>query len=171
MKINTMDSNNLKTLINELKSWENINSAARFFIKNICQLNNWVYGEFWLPDKDNTFMIWSGCWSKDEDYFEKFSKFSLMHKFSKGVGLIGKIWEEKNLIWINDLFSNTNFLRTELAIKSRLNSAIGIPILNEEKVILLLCFFLNNLSSNDQENAKAIFSHSEEIGEILAKLD
>src|SRR3972149_2836142 len=108
-----MDSIDLKTLINELKGWKNINSAARFLIENICQLNNWPYGEFWLPDKDDTFMIWYGCWSKNEDYFEKFSKFSSMHKFPRSVGFVGWIWEKKNLLWSNDLLSNNNFLRTE----------------------------------------------------------
>ncbi|MCZ7613891.1 MAG: hypothetical protein M5T52_10250 [Ignavibacteriaceae bacterium] len=89
-----MDSE-LKKIISELSQWGNLNSASQFLLKNICKLNDWEYGEIWLPSKDGKFMVWTGFWSKLSKHFEKFSKFSSVHKFAKGIGLVGRTWQQK----------------------------------------------------------------------------
>ncbi len=102
-------------------------------IKMICRTNVCPYGEIWRPDINNEFMIWSGFWRKTEDHFEKFSKFSSIHKFAKGVGLIGKAWEQKTMLLMEDVSKSNDFLRPEITSISELNMAISIPILNHDK--------------------------------------
>jgi hypothetical protein len=165
-----MDVQDLESLSSVLKQWGNFNSGVLFLVKTICKINDSPYGEVWVPDKNNEFMIWSGFWSRNEDYFEQFSKFSSLHKFARGIGLIGRTWEKKKMLWTENVTENNDFLRSEVAPIKGLNSAISIPILHDENVLCLLCFFYSKLIPSDLENTELIFSQSKSIGKILANL-
>lgn len=166
-----MNKDEFESVISELKQWGNVSSSVLYFEKKVCLMNNWPYAEIWSPNNDQKFMIWSGHWSNNEEYFEKYSKFSSFFKFSKGIGLIGQVWQQKKLLWINDLYNDKNFLRADLAVKCKLNSAISFPIIHNEKVILILCFFLEKISEVDIHLAEEIFSYSLEVGEIIQKFN
>lgn len=165
-----MISKNLTSITSELKQWGNLNSATTFLVKNLCEIYDWSYGEVWLPSLDGKFMTWSGYWTNDQNYFLKFSKFSSVHKFGKGIGLIGKTWQEKNPYWIDDIFTDNNFLRTEVAVQSDLKAVVCIPMFSREKVLCILCFFKNTLTAEDKTKAGEIYNHSTEIGEALIQL-
>ena len=165
-----MISRNITTVISELNQWGNLNSATTFLVKNFCELFDWSYGEVWSPSVDGKFMKWSGYWANNQNYFLKFSKFSSIHKFGMGIGLIGKTWQEKKSLCIDDIFADNNFLRTEVAVQSDLKAAVCIPVLDKEKVLCILCFFMTTLTVEDKTKAGEIYNHSNEIGEALAQL-
>ncbi|GAB4292522.1 MAG: hypothetical protein Kow0098_12560 [Ignavibacteriaceae bacterium] len=164
-----MKSRSIKSVLSELDQWGNINSSITFLVKKFCEIFHWSYGEIWFPANDDKFMEWSGYWTEDQNYFEKFSKFSSVHKFGRGIGLIGRTWKQKKPLWIDYIFTDNNFLRTEIAVHSGLNAAVCIPVLNREKVLCVLCFFMDKLTEVDKENAGEIFKHSPEIGESLSR--
>ncbi len=165
-----MNKQDIESLCSQLKQWGNFDSGILFLIKMICKMNNWPYGEIWRPDIKDEFMSWSGYWSKNETFFERFSKFSSIHKFARGQGLIGRCWKEKKLLCTEDISKTKDFLRSDIASSCGLNAVITFPIINENEVLLLLCFFLNKLAANDQEKADLIFRYSEIIGKILVNL-
>lgn len=166
-----MKSGNITSVISELNQWGNLNSAATFLVKSICEIYDWSYGEVWLPSLDGKFMKWSGYWTNNQNYFLKFSKFSSVHKFGKGIGLIGRTWQEKKSLWIDNIFTDNNFLRTEIAVQSSLKAAVCIPVLNKEKILCLLCFFMNKITEEDKSKADEIFNHSTEIGEAFSQFN
>lgn len=166
--MNTLD---VESLASGLKRWGNFNSAILFLVKAICTTAAWPYGEIWIPDNKKEYLIWSGFWGRNEEYFEKFSKFSSFHKFSKGVGLIGKTWEQSNLISLEDVSDENNFLRISISQLRGFNSAISIPILNNNEVICILCFFLKELSPDDKKNAELLFRYTETLGKALVSLE
>ena len=165
-----MKSNDIENIIAELGQWENIVSAMIYFQKKVCILNNWPYAELWLPDKTNKFMTWAGYWSNKEEYFEKFTKYSSCFKFPKGIGLIGRVWQQNELQWVNDISRDKNILRIELAVKSKLNSAICFPIIYESDVRSILSFFMEDINDVDLKNADVIFSLSNKIGKIIESM-
>ncbi len=165
-----MKSNDIENIIAELGQWENIVSAMIYFQKKVCILNNWPYAELWLPDKTNKFMTWAGYWSNKEEYFEKFTKYSSCFKFPKGIGLIGRVWQQNELQWVNDISRDKNILRIELAVKSKLNSAICFPIIYNSDVRLILSFFMEDINDIDLKNANVIFSFSNKIGKIIESM-
>ena len=64
-----MNKNEFESVISELKQWGNVSSSVLYFEKKVCLMNNWPYAEIWSPDNDQKFMIWSGHWSNNEEYF------------------------------------------------------------------------------------------------------
>ena len=165
-----MKSNDIENIIAELGQWGNIVSAMIYLQKKVCILNNWPYAELWMPDKNSKFMTWGGYWSNKEEYFEKFSKYSACFKFPKGIGLIGRVWQQNELQWVNDISTDKNILRTEVAVKSKLNSAICFPIIYESDVRSILSFFMEDINDVDLKNADVIFSLSNKIGKIIESM-
>lgn len=165
-----MNTKEVESLISQLGQWKNFNSAALFLIKRLCEINLWPYGELWRPDNSDEHMVWTEFWSDDNDYFERFSKFSSMHKFAKGIGLIGTAWENKKLHFVEDITKTKTFLRSSVASDNGLNSAICFPILYDNHVCCLLCFFLKKISPDDITNAETFFSQSDSIGKFLVNL-
>lgn len=165
-----MNNQDIESLSSQLNQWGNFNSGILYLVKSICTMNNWPYGEIWQGDKNDEFMVWTGFWTKKENYFEKLSKFSSLHKFAKGVGLIGKTWEQKKLIWIEEFLGTDDFLRSEIASIRDLGAAVCIPILHEQKILCLLCFFLKRPTSDDKKSAEILFTSSEVIGKVLTGL-
>ena len=165
-----MKSNDIENIIAELGQWGNIVSAMIYLQKKVCILNNWPYAELWLPDKTNKFMTWAGYWSNKEEYFEKFTKYSSCFKFPKGIGLIGRVWQQNELQWVNDISRDKNILRIELAVKSKLNSAICFPIIYNSDARLILSFFMEDINDIDLKNANVIFSFSNKVGKIIESM-
>jgi hypothetical protein len=162
-----MNKSQIDSLAKELITWGN--AASHYLVKQICIMNNWPYGEIWTPSDDLNFMTWKGYWTSSENYFEKLSKFSSLHKFAPGIGLIGKTWEYKKMFWIGDITHDNSFLRTEVAINCGLNSCISIPLLHEDEIFCILCFFINKLSDNEKKKALTIFEQSQEFGKLLSE--
>ena len=161
---------NLIRTIDELDSYRDLKQAANFLIRNICVSASWSYGEAWMRDIKINQMTWLTYWGTSKDIYKRFTKLSALCKFGKGVGLIGRVWEQQKLLWINDLKSDFNFLRTEAAELIGFNSAFGVPIFYKDDVILVLTFFLSNVKNEDVEISNILFNHSKKIGDKLSKL-
>lgn len=160
---------NLIRTIDKLDSLHDLKQAVNFLIKNICSMASWNYGEAWVSDEQKHQMTWLTYWGVSKDFFERFTKLSALCKFGKSVGLIGRVWERKEPLWINDLKSDFNFLRTEIAEAIGFSSAVGIPVLQDEKVVIILTFFISSVKSEDVVFSNILFSHSRMIGEKLHK--
>ncbi len=166
-----MNKQDLELLSLQLNQWGNLNSGATFLTKMICKLNNWSYGEILQPDQNDEFMVWTGYWNNNEDYFDKFSKFSSLHKFARGVGLIGKTWEQKKLIWMEDISKTNDFLRSGLIPQAGFQYAVSFPVVKGGKVICILCFFLQKFSETDKQSVDLLSGYSEALGKNLIQPD
>jgi hypothetical protein len=154
-----MNESKYEKLANEMAEWGNTVSALSYLIKHCCLINDWVYAEIWCPDTKQNFMTWAGSWARNDNYFEKFSKYSSYFKFAKGVGLIGKTWGDKKLVINNDIINDKEFLRGDIALKCRLFSAAGIPITKNGEVISVICFFFEKIGGPEKTELNNLFNY------------
>ncbi len=158
-----MEENKYAKIISDMSEWGNTISALLFFQREVCRLNNWSYSEIWQLDKSEKFMVWAGYWSNNDSHFERFSKYSSYFKFAVGIGIIGKAWKERQPVVFEDLVNERTFLRSEILIKSGLNSSISIPIILEGKVTNVICIYFNKITDKDKRECESIFNSLKEI--------
>ena len=154
-----MSGNRYEQIINEMSEWGNTLAALSYLAKQICLLNNWSYAEIWCPDNKGNFLTWAGYWGKNEIHFEKFSKYSSYFKFGKGIGLIGKTWEEKKLIMNDDIINDKSFLRNDVAVKSRFYAAAGIPIIKNDEAVSVICIFFEKIDAKEITELTTLYNY------------
>ena len=137
-------SDNLKSILNE-----------------ICQLTNFSYGEIWFPNDENT------CLELNSDYYVVSDVVSDLHQddlelfhecsqgfiMSKGEGLPGRVFLSKESEWMLDVSaeSEDGFLRNKIAGICGVKTGFAIPVIKEEKVLIIMAFFSCDLRPYSSE--------------------
>ena len=93
--------------------------------------------EIWVPNEEGTAL------QKKQGYYGRYAEFTHdgQSTFAKGVGIPGQVWESGDPQLISPLNENSGFARFQAAQSVDLSVAIGIPILDGDRVtavILLL---------------------------------
>jgi putative methionine-R-sulfoxide reductase with GAF domain len=153
-----MEESKYTKIIFEMAEWGNTISALLYFQKEICLLNSWSYSEIWQLDQSEKFMVWAGYWSNKNSHFEKFAKYSSYFKFANGIGLIGKSWEQKHPVICDNLAAEQAFLRSDIAVKSKLNSMVAIPILKEDQVTNIISVYFDQITEFDKKECAEVFN-------------
>ncbi len=140
----------------------NLNSA----IIKICESTDWEYGEVWLPEQDDTILNLSDFrWispqtSPERLAWEQFWECSKEFVLSRGEGLPGRVWLSQQPEWISDVSaeSETYFLRNKIAQAFGVKTALGIPIIANNRVQSVLVFFMLESRPRDENIIELIFT-------------
>ena len=63
---------------------------------------------------------------------------------SQNMGLPGHVWKNKEIVYWDNLPNHTEFSRKSLAEKYNIKAMYGIPLLNGNQVVGVLCLGLSN---------------------------
>lgn len=100
----------------------------------------WSYGSFWRVDPEREvlrFALESG--SVDAE----FRRVSREATFPEGVGLNGRAWRRRELVFVDDLGSVSDCSRAPVAIRAGLVSAVCLPVRDGERILGTLDFLAN----------------------------
>ncbi|MCD9184835.1 MAG: PAS domain S-box protein [Pyrinomonadaceae bacterium] len=168
-KLNEQTMLLLKDLSVKVNKSENLESALKEIIEEFRVLTHWNLGEIWAPDEgENSLHLIKSAFGTDASLGE-FSRKSSEISFAFGEGLPGKVWESGQHIWIKDLESDERFLRREIAEKAGIKTAIGIPVLMQDKLIAVLNFFSKKSQVEDERGIRLVTMVAAQIGEFLQR--
>ncbi|MBF2056723.1 MAG: EAL domain-containing protein [Cyanobacterium sp. T60_A2020_053] len=140
----------LLNLSQAISSAPDFESALLYTIEQVCQLTGWDFGEAWLPN------LWGDCLNYSIGWFpphknklsphhvslQEFQEKSHAVSFKKGSSLPGRVWQSKQIEWMNDIDKNPLFSRRQMAENCRLKSAFAVPIVANDEIVAILVFFL-----------------------------
>jgi hypothetical protein len=113
-------------------------SATRIALETVRQAFGWAYGSYWtIKDQDDVlrFELESGS-AGDE-----FREVTLQASFAEGVGLSGRAWRARDLVFVQDLAELTDCVRAPAAGRAGVKSGICFPIIVGGRVIGTMDFF------------------------------
>ena len=106
-----------------------IEEAAPKLLRNIAHNLDWQIADFWLVDKSEDVLHLISSWRDPSlKHIEEFEATNRAARFPPGESFPGKIWLERQPIWVAD-FGRDNFPRSALAARGNLHSAYGFPII------------------------------------------
>jgi PAS domain S-box-containing protein len=125
---------------------QDFRSALAVSMRLICNHHPWVYGEIWMPDQGNELLLSQDIYYIDDAALEKLRPFRVAtetYTFLPGVGLPGRVWQNKTATWIPDVqaLSEHEFLRLDLARQAGLRGVAVIPLLDGGEVLAVTLFF------------------------------
>jgi PAS domain S-box-containing protein len=115
-------------------------------------------------------------YGRDDEKLVRFRNRNRNQTFTLGKGLPGRVWQTKNPVWIGDLSLDSNFPRHSLAMDAHLKSALGVPVIAENKsklgkkdVIAVLEFFQTETQERDEQVIRSVSSIALQLGLFIQK--
>ena len=114
---------------------------------------HWAYGSYWQIDEAENVLKFS---VESGSAGEEFRKVTLAATFAEGVGLSGRAWRAKDLVFVRDLADLTDCVRAPSAQRAGVRSGICFPILSNEKIIGTMDFFTTEYVDLSESRASAL---------------
>lgn len=134
----SLDTSAVNTVLGALMKADTPSNAASITLETVKTAFGWAYGSYWAVDPSENalkFVIDSGVVN---DEFMRVTKSAL---FREGVGLSGRAWKARDLVFVKDLGTVTDCCRREPAQRAGVKSGICFPIVLEGKIVGTMDFF------------------------------
>ncbi|MET0134542.1 MAG: GAF domain-containing protein [Kibdelosporangium sp.] len=134
----TADANAVTAVLRETSKATSAQEAARTALDTIRREFGWAYGSYWQVDsRDNAlhFVVESGSAG------EEFRKVTMQASFVEGVGLAGRAWRARDLVFVSDLGELTDCVRAPAAQRAGVKSGVALPLLSRGTIVGTMDFF------------------------------
>jgi PAS domain S-box-containing protein len=148
-----------------------LHKAALQILKNICETLEWAVGTVWQLDKKEGVLRCVETWHIPTAKVSEFLAVTRSRTFDRGTGLPGRVWENADALWIEDVTRDTNFPRASVASKESLHSAFGFPILLGDEVLGVLEFFSHQIRQPDTKLLKLLSAVGSQIGQFIERTE
>ncbi len=98
----------------------------------------WAYASYW--QLDNTARVLRFA-QESGAVNEEFRRVTLDASFAEGVGLSGRAWRARDLVFVKNLAELTDCSRAPAATRAGVKSGVCLPIVEDEKVVGTMDFF------------------------------
>jgi methyl-accepting chemotaxis protein len=132
------DARAIQQTMTALGGAQTIEDAARVAIETVRTGFGWAYGSYWKVDpSSNTlrFDVESG------DAGDEFRRVTRSASFAEGVGLSGRAWRARDLVFVADLSDVTDCVRAPVAQRAGVRSGMCFPLVVGGKVVGTMDFF------------------------------
>ncbi|WP_433291097.1 methyl-accepting chemotaxis protein [Actinoplanes sp. CA-030573] len=113
----------------------------------------WAYGSYWqIDDEENVlkFQVESGS-AGDE-----FRKVTLAATFAEGVGLSGRAWRQRDLVFVRNIGDLTDCVRAPAATRAGVRSGVCFPIISGDRIVGTMDFFTTDFIELSESRASAL---------------
>ncbi len=132
------DARAIQQVMSSLAATTDPDAAARVAIEAVRTGFGWAYGSYWKVDPaSNTlrFEVETG------DAGEEFRRVTRSASFAEGVGLAGRAWRARDLVFVGDLAEVTDCVRAPVAQRVGVKSGVCFPLLVNGRVAGTMDFF------------------------------
>ncbi|MGW4947072.1 GAF domain-containing protein [Actinoplanes sp. NPDC004185] len=139
-------------------------SALRIALDSVRTSFGWAYGSYWQVDEEQhvlRFQVESGS-AGDE-----FRKVTLAATFAEGVGLSGRAWRAKDLVFVRDIGELTDCVRAPAAQRAGVRSGICFPIVSHGRIIGTMDFFTAEFIDLSESRASALRNVAQLVSQRL----
>lgn len=139
-----------------------IDDVFKAAIEGIARFIGWPVGHVFASDNQNPEMlIPTNIWyAESEEKYRLFMETTAEKVFTPGVDMIGRVFEKKRALWIENYAFHPEFSRKKLDDGVDVHGAIGFPVIVSGKVVAVLEFF----TDKREEANPLLIDLMEEIG-------
>ncbi|HEY0779722.1 MAG TPA: GAF domain-containing protein, partial [Gemmatirosa sp.] len=112
--------------------------AATAALRAVKNAFGWAYGSYWAVDPVSRTLRFA---AEDGTVNHEFRQVTLTSEFHEGVGLSGRAWRTRDLVFVEDLAQMVDCPRAPVAQRAGVKSGICFPIQIDGKVVGTMDFF------------------------------
>ena len=129
----------------------------------------WTLGELWQVDEDEGILSCAEVWHAPGSEHPRFDAVTRETRFEPGVGLPGTVWQTSAPTWFADVRSHPHFPRSATAAEEGLRGAIGLPVLQDGRVVGVMDFYSESVERPDEELLTMMTTFGAQVGEYFAR--
>jgi GAF domain-containing protein len=114
---------------------------------------HWAYGSYWQIDDDENVLRFR---TESGSAGEEFRKVTLAATFAEGVGLSGRAWRARDLIFVRDIGELTDCVRAPAAQRAGVRSGVCFPVVSGDRIIGTMDFFTTEFVDLSESRADAL---------------
>ena len=141
---------------------------AKAALESVRRAFGWEYGTYWTMNAKSkvlAFEVDSGETSQD------FRCDTRAVTFEEGVGLSGKAWQTRDLVFVGELAQFAGFRRAAAAERSGLKSALSFPVIVNGSVVGAMDFFASTAMKPTGDRLEALRSVARLVSAALQRID
>ena len=142
--------------------------ATRQALDTIRREFGWSYGSYWQIDQQEhvlRFALESGDAGPD------FRKVTRTATFAEGVGLAGRAWKARDLVFAPDLGELTDCVRAPVAQKAGVKSGVCLPLIVNQTVVGTMDFFTTVEIALSEGRAQALRNTAFVVSQALQRIE
>ncbi|NEK60420.1 GAF domain-containing protein [Geodermatophilus sabuli] len=147
------DREAVTTVVSKVGEAQDEASALRTALETVRTAFGWAYGSFWALDQASDVLRFS---VESGSAGEEFRKVTLGASFAEGVGLSGRAWRARDLVFVRDLAEVTDCVRAPAAQRAGVRSGVCFPIMADGQVVGTMDFFATETIDLSESRASAL---------------
>ena len=159
----------LQTITLDIARAADLESALSLVLQRICEVGDWRLGEAWLFAEDRTVLVRGPVWHPDDDALAAFATASANVTFASGLGLPGAAWQRAAPVWKHDVTQDDNFWRRALAEQAGLKTALAMPVLTDDQVLMVFVFIGRESRPANVHQIELVAAVAAQLGEVLRR--
>ncbi len=145
--------------------------AAPQLLQAICENLGWQAGAVWRVNSDRNHVKCEGFWQTSSSKLSEFLSAHREVRFSAGVGLPGRVWNQDEPIWIQDVLADSNLPRVRVDALEGVRGVFGFPIRVGREVWGVMEFFSAAIEKPDEALLLVFGAVGDQIGQFLARVE
>ncbi|MEU2350019.1 GAF domain-containing protein [Modestobacter sp. NPDC049651] len=141
--------------------------VARAALDTVRECFGWAYGSYWQVERADGllhFAVESG------DAGREFREVTLTASFAEGVGLSGRAWRARDLLFVADLGEMTDCVRAPAAQRAGVRSGICFPVVRAGRVVGTMDFFTTETLSPTPERLDALRAVGKLVSQAFSRV-
>ena len=143
--------------------------AVRRVLQTICDNLPWDAGALWQPSEDGRTLRCAEFWQGTPAAFPLFEAASRKWTFEPGIGVPGRVWANKQTVWVPRLPGDGNFPRLAVAAKEQVRAALAFPVVSGDDFLGVMEFFSREVHEPDEETLQMLAEVGAQFGQFLQR--
>ncbi len=161
-----LDLTAVTEVVSRLAAATTVSEAIETALSTVRTAFGWEYGSFWSVGDDDALH-----WVQDSGVVgDEFRDVTETASFVEGVGLSGRAWRQKDLVFVADLGQLTDCVRAPAAQRAGVRSGVCFPLLHHGTVVGTMDFFSLEELSPSEGRLAALRSVGQLVSQTIERL-
>nr|WP_324291242.1 GAF domain-containing protein [Actinoplanes pyxinae] len=128
----------ITAIMRSMESATSPEQAIGSALDQVRSLFGWAYGSYWQLDPAGKVLRFA---QESGTVNEEFRRVTLEASFAPGVGLSGRTWRSRDLVFVGNIADVTDCVRAPVAARAGVRSGVCFPLVEDDKVVGTMDFF------------------------------
>jgi methyl-accepting chemotaxis protein len=162
------DTAAVNTVLSKLTAATSVDEAVSTALDAVRAEFDWAYGSFWKIDATGAVLRFA---AESGDAGPEFRKVTLEASFAHGVGLAGRTWSTRDLVFEPDLGLVTDCVRAPVAQRVGVKSGVAFPIVVGGQVIGTMDFFATETLQPSEQRLAALRNVGRLVSQAIERIE